>query len=106
MVVLAVAGEFLTQTHRDSLGGLLLAVVTAMLSLLPLGVIWLQLKLKSEISQLRAQLARNVEKLNAINKYVGNRTTDERPVETDHLPELRRDDLAGHDDRAADAEER
>jgi hypothetical protein len=70
MVVLAVAGQFLTQTHRDSLGALLLAVVTSILSLLPLVVVWLQLRLKKEIRQLREELAHNGEKLNAIKQHV------------------------------------
>jgi hypothetical protein len=80
MDFLAVTGEVFSKAHLDTFAGLLVALAAAILSLLPLLVIWLQLKLRNEINELRASMARNGGKLDVVAKQTSRRAADGQVV--------------------------
>jgi hypothetical protein len=110
MVFLAVASGFFSKAQLETFSGLLVALSAAFLSLLPLLVIWLQLKLRNEINELRRSMARNGGKLDVVQKQTSRRAADGQVVvtgevrivpgeslggselQTDDFPQRRRDD--------------
>jgi hypothetical protein len=80
MFFLAVASGFFSQAHQDTFSGLAAALAAAILSLLPLLVIWLQLKLRHEINELRTSMARNGGKLDVLQRQTSRRAGDGQVV--------------------------